>query len=310
MDCYLFMQKGSKKILLVGSPFSAHKSCHQCLEGYEVQELSHGKSAEEQLRKNHFDLVIVDANLPDGCGLTFLKKILQETKKHLASILVIDEGQEKMAVEAMKNGVCDCLTKQELVPAILAMSVTRALENKKWEYIHHHLSLAENDLALHDPVTQLYNRDYFATRLHEEMQRSERYDFALTLLIFKIDQFTEIKKSCGEDKPDKLLKELGQLVIRDVRSCDLVARTAEDQFVMLLPHTNISQARSLWQRISQLITKHAFVMGSKNIYITVKAALGSLNKEIETIDEFLENIGKNLGASEYNAEPLILDEME
>lgn len=262
------------------------------------------------MRKNHFDLVIVDATLPDGCGLTFLKKMLQETKKHLASILVMDEGQEKMAIEAMKNGVCDCLTKQELVPAILAMSITRALENKKWEYIHHNLSLTENDRTLHDPVTQLYNKDYFATRLNEEMQRSERYDFALTLLIFKIDQFTEIKKSCGEDKPDKLLKELGQLVIRDVRSCDLVARTAEDQFVMLLPHTNISQARSLWRRISQLITKHAFVMGSKNIYITVKAALGSLNREIQAIDEFLESIGKNLAKNESSGEPLILDEIE
>lgn len=169
-------------------------------------------------------------------------------------------------------------------------------------------SLAENEVNsyLKDPLTKVYNKYYFNTRLKEELNRSQRYDFPLTLALFHVDQYSELKKEYGKEVTDVILREMGQLFVTSLRSSDLLARLFKDQFVMLLPHTTLSQAQVIWNRLLGKLEIQPFTIKGRNFCVSVHVALTSLNKQIEQIDTLIKNLDKFISQHRSSQEHLLL----
>ena len=88
-----------------------------------------------------------------------------------------------------------------------------------------------------------------------EWRRFQRYNRTLSMLLLDIDEFKRINDRFGHEAGDEALKAVAKACMEDKRSTDIVARLGGDEFAMLLPETNLAQARIVAQRVQEAIHK-------------------------------------------------------
>lgn len=101
----------------------------------------------------------------------------------------------------------------------------------------------------HDGLTKTFNRETFDDVLDEEMNRSRRYHFSLSLCILDLDDFKTYNDTYGHPKGDRLLADFAERIRRAIRSADCIARYGGDEFCVLLPHTNLNDAERFLARM-------------------------------------------------------------
>jgi diguanylate cyclase (GGDEF)-like protein len=96
--------------------------------------------------------------------------------------------------------------------------------------------------ALTDVLTELPNRRAFDKRLAEEIRRSARYKHAFSLVMMDVDGFKRVNDNYGHNVGDRVLRELAECLRYRVRDTDFLARFGGDEFVLILPETNLRDA--------------------------------------------------------------------
>ena len=131
-----------------------------------------------------------------------------------------------------------------------------------------------DEVVTRDVLTRLYTHRYFYEQLEKEFSRAARYNSALSLILFNIDDFRTINAKYGHMLGDEVLKQVGRLVRAAVRDSDVAARYGGDEFALLLPSTDKNGALELARRISSLINKFKYdVLAEESI--TVSAGLAT-----------------------------------
>jgi diguanylate cyclase (GGDEF)-like protein len=156
---------------------------------------------------------------------------------------------------------------QMAVPAALAVS--RELLRDRTNDLAH--------LATVDPLTGLFNRRYFETRLEQELQRQRRQDDDLSLLMLDLDNFKELNDTQGHLVGDVALKEVAEILRRAVRIFDVCARYGGEEFVILMPGAGASTALRIAERIRRQVEQH-FAGGRRSgvpIPLTVSIGVGT-----------------------------------
>ncbi|OEU62564.1 MAG: diguanylate cyclase [Desulfuromonadales bacterium C00003094] len=105
------------------------------------------------------------------------------------------------------------------------------------------------NLATTDPLTGAKNRRSFLQLLENEVARSQRYDHPFALLMMDIDHFKKINDTYGHDAGDRVLKLLVAESFGVLRGCDLFGRWGGEEFVALLPETDLAQAAVVAERL-------------------------------------------------------------
>jgi diguanylate cyclase (GGDEF)-like protein len=105
------------------------------------------------------------------------------------------------------------------------------------------------DLAARDPLTGLYNRRHFNEVLYRCFSEALRYDNDLSCIMVDLDDFKAVNDEFGHQVGDELLVLTATTISSQLRSADVPARFGGDEFIMLLPQTDLDQARVLGERI-------------------------------------------------------------
>jgi two-component system cell cycle response regulator len=108
-------------------------------------------------------------------------------------------------------------------------------------------------LSLTDPLTGLWNYRYLQVSLHREIERSVRFDRPLCVLALDLDHFKEVNDSHGHPAGDAVLSEVARRLQAEVREVDLVFRQGGEEFVLLLPETDLDGARHAAERICRAL---------------------------------------------------------
>ncbi|HEX9987112.1 MAG TPA: GGDEF domain-containing protein [Chloroflexia bacterium] len=104
-------------------------------------------------------------------------------------------------------------------------------------------------LAISDSLTHLFNKGYFSYRLKEEWERNRRRNQPLTLIALDLDNFKQVNDRYGHSMGDDLLADVGEVIRSVVRSIDCPCRVGGDEFVVILPQTDIAGAMVVAERL-------------------------------------------------------------
>jgi diguanylate cyclase (GGDEF)-like protein len=130
-------------------------------------------------------------------------------------------------------------------------------------------------MVLTDPLTGCLNRRGFDQSLGREIARSTRAGSELALLAIDLDHFKLVNDTCGHLAGDAVLREMGALLLHTARAGDIVARTGGEEFTLLLPDTGTNGAFQLAMRLCERIRVRPFVIGGKQIRITVSIGVAA-----------------------------------
>lgn len=125
--------------------------------------------------------------------------------------------------------------------------------------------------ANHDSLTGLYNRQYFNDFLQTEINRALRYEHPFTVAMFDIDYFKKINDTYGHDIGDEVLENLSNLVKKDLRDTDILARWGGEEFMILLSETPIEDGYSKVELLRELVKESIL---SKTIADAVTVSFG------------------------------------
>ncbi|MGX9366986.1 sensor domain-containing diguanylate cyclase [Desulfoplanes sp. PS50] len=113
-------------------------------------------------------------------------------------------------------------------------------------------------LATTDHLTTMLNRREFVHRLQQEMERARRYETFFSLIIYDFDNFKFINDTFGHTEGDRVLRLAAELVKKNIRMTDIAARWSDEEFIVLLPQSTLSVARTVAEKLRQSIETFPF----------------------------------------------------
>jgi diguanylate cyclase (GGDEF)-like protein len=290
------------KILIVDSAEFVRKTLFNCLsKECDVFMSESLPNALDIFRQNPFDIVVTELDLSGIQGIEVLRKF-KEAKSDQTVIVITSYMSIPMAVEAMKEGAYDYITKPFNVDEI-RMVILHALERQK---LLEEVKEKEvyKELALIDELTRIYNRRYFEEILTREIDRAMRYPQKFSLLMTDIDDFKKYNDTYGHLAGDKILKEVAHILFYKSRKTDLAARFGGEEFVVITPHTDKEGASILAVRMLDLVSNRDYILDdSTETKVSISIGVATFpddanNKEdlIKTSDKALyqaKKLGKN-----------------
>lgn len=123
--------------------------------------------------------------------------------------------------------------------------------------------------AMTDLLTGLPNRSAYNQRLHEEYERYLRYGSPLTLCVLDVDKFKSVNDDLGHSAGDKVLKILARQLRKLLRDADFISRHGGEEFIILLPETDIQDAMVAMEKLRRLVEETPFHFRGKPVPITV-----------------------------------------
>jgi two-component system cell cycle response regulator len=235
-------------------------------------EAGHTEEIQNALDKGRIDLVLMDNQMPGKSGMEWLAEI---AKKQLAPVVMLTgSGTEEIAAQAFQEGAVGYLPKGSLSQKKLSNIIDVALD--KWTRLQQAMVDKENleKLANFDSLTGLYNRRAILDKLNELINLANRYkeDFSLSML--DIDHFKKVNDRYGHLTGDEVLEKIAVLIRRNIRETDIVGRYGGEEFIIILPKTNLSSAWVVAERLRTIIEKTEMKDSAGNAFtITVSQGL-------------------------------------
>jgi diguanylate cyclase (GGDEF)-like protein len=165
--------------------------------------------------------------------------------------------------------------------------------------------------AVTDEMTKLYNHRYFQQRLDEELQRADRYESQVSLIILDVDHFKKFNDTYGHPEGDRVLKTVSRLIEKNIREVDIPARYGGEEFVVICPEKDGEGAMTPANRIRTAIEGFDFRINGQHVPITVSLGVAHYPSQAQSKTElvsladtalyFSKGNGRNL-ASQYSPE--------
>lgn len=212
----------------------------------------------------------------------------ESVKKILKTIEKLKPGAQMELIEpALKEQAQQLLQEQRQLALQLAqLQQQLASTQTQNERLNQELQRART-LSLTDDLTGLPNRRAFLQRLEEELGRVQRHPSPLTLAIVDIDHFKQINDCHGHQVGDAVLRAYAQLISNGFRRHDHVARFGGEEFIILLPSTNIIGAVKALTKIQERISGHTIQTESGAIILPAFSAGVTSYHPQESIADFI-----------------------
>ena len=263
------------QVVLVDSRASSQERVLKALRPVaEVTAISDPQSALFHTAENAVDLVIVNSNLEDYDPLRLCSQLRSlERTRFIPVLLMADQGAEQQIVRALELGVNDYIMRPVDPNELLARCLTQIRRKRYNERLR--ASVQETiELAVTDGLTGLNNRRYLDNHLKTLLQRAAARGRPLSICITDIDRFKSINDTYGHDAGDDVLREIAQRIRSTVRGADLACRYGGEEFVVVMPDTDMAMAVPIAERLRSVIEATPFRLKQSGVELTVTASLG------------------------------------
>lgn len=177
----------------------------------------------------------------------------------------------------------------------LARDEIRLLEvtqKQFWQILQNHYLFS---ISHTDPLTGLYNRRHLESALEYEIKRARRKDYPLGLIFVDLDYFKKINDRFGHARGDQVLVQTAEILVESLREMDIACRLGGEEFVILLPDTNLRDIESITRRLQKNIANHSFHHKQEVFHVTASFGYGYYKSAIDLdYSQFLERIDRAL----------------
>lgn len=135
------------------------------------------------------------------------------------------------------------------------------------------------EMAITDDLTKLKNRRFLLNRIREELDRATRYRRPLACIFFDVDHFKRVNDDYGHEAGDVVLKTISATAQEQCRQTDTLGRYGGEEFLMLLPETDLEQASALAERLRQAIAEQTSLVDQHQIRVTATFGVACYSPE-------------------------------
>ena len=235
------------------------------------------------------DLVIVSLGMRgfDGLRLCSQLRSLPEGR-NVPILVVVSEGDRRKLTQALEMGVNDYLTcpvdKNELVARVR----TQLRKKRYADRLRHNVQLSL-EMAITDQLTGLHNRRYMSRHLDNLVGNAKKNGKPTAFVIMDIDFFKAVNDTHGHDIGDEVLKEFASRIAANVRGIDLACRYGGEEFVVVMPDTDVEFAYAVSERLRKSIETTPFRISRAphNLNLTISIGIAASEGDSDTATALL-----------------------
>jgi len=288
---------------------------HLRREGYRVQLASSGEEALLRIEEEQPDLVLLDVIMPGLDGFETCRRIRQDAStRHIPVILLTSLNDLDHKVQGQEAGADDFITKpfdrNELLVRVRSMLRIKALHDRLTQKINELESakIRLRRLADTDSLTSLFNKRYLTKTLKLEIERSNRYESPLSILMIDVDHFKPINDEFGHVTGDAVLQQMATLFTRGVRAIDIAARYGGEEFAVVFPETDEMGAMLVGERLREDVMRHRFLdpEGEPIGQLTISIGVASHGGDVKTVDQLIKSADARLYEAKQNGRNVVV----
>ncbi|WP_119679013.1 PleD family two-component system response regulator [Indioceanicola profundi] len=221
-----------------------------------------------------FELVVISLTLMREDGLRLCSQLRsQERTRQVPILLLADEADMDRVAKGLELGANDYLIKPIDRNELLARTRTQVRRKRYQDRLRANYEQSLS-LALTDSLTGLFNRRYLSAHLPRLLDRGGGNNKPVAALLFDIDHFKVVNDSWGHGVGDEVLKDVANRASRNLRNFDLVARLGGEEFVVIMPDTDLAQASMVAERLRRRIADEPFKVSAPVGEIQVTVSMG------------------------------------
>src|SRR5262245_20995104 len=266
----------SGRVLIVDDRASSYEPLAAMLAGEHTTEIETDPNAGLfHVAEGNFDLAIVSLGLQGFDGLRLCSQIRSLDRTRNVPILAIaDPDSGVRLARALEIGVNDYLSRPIDKNELLARVRTQIRRKRYTERLRDNVQMSI-EMAITDALTGIDNRRYMETHVGTLIEQAVSRSKPLTVLVLDIDYFKSINDGYGHDAGDDVLREFALRIRKSIRGIDLACRYGGEEFVVVMPETDLAVATIVAERLRRRSASEPFTVQPGTRSIQGKLSVGS-----------------------------------
>jgi len=229
--------------------------------------------------EGNYDLLIVSLGLQNFDGLRLCSQVRSlERTRNVPILAVAESDNNARLVRGLEIGVNDYLIRPIDKNEMLARVRTQIKKKRYTERLRDNVQMSI-EMAITDALTGLFNRRYMETHLAALVEQAAARGKPIAVLVLDIDYFKAVNDSHGHDAGDDVLREFSLRIRKSIRNIDLACRYGGEEFVIVMPETDVAVATMVAERLRRRIASEPFAIqgGTRNLDVTISIGIAALD---------------------------------
>ena len=244
----------------------------------------------------NFDLLIVSLGLENFDALRLCSQVRSlDRTRNLPILAVTEPDNNARMLRGLEIGVNDFLIRPIDKNELLARVRSQVRKLRYTERLRDNVQMSI-EMAITDALTGLFNRRYMESHLGTLIEQATARRKPLSALIIDIDFFKAINDTHGHDAGDDVLRDFALRIKRSIRGIDLACRYGGEEFVIVMPETDVAVAAMVAERLRRRIASEPFPIqqGASAIPVTISIGIAALRGDDDTAAALLKRADQAL----------------
>ncbi len=219
-----------------------------------------------------------------------LREFLREVRikySQLPICVMLLPNSENVPTDLLADGTIDSLVSERSAPYVGAVLCHALLQSQRLADLEAQCQwLAER--SERDPLTGLFNHGKITAELDDEFRKTKRTGEPLSALMLDIDHFKTLNDTYGHRVGDQVLRDLARRIKSSIRETDIVGRYGGEEFLFVLPSTNLEGAINLAEKVRRDVEQQTFQIDKLELYLTVSIGVAStMFEDVQNADHLV-----------------------
>lgn len=246
--------------------------------------------------EENYELAVISLSLEhyDGLRLCSQLRSLERTRQ-LPILVIVDPDDNKRLLRGLDLGVNDYVMRPVDRNELVARARTQIRRKRYTDQLRSNFQQSM-ELAVTDQLTGLHNRRYMETHLSTLVNQAIHSGKDLSLMIVDMDYFKAVNDTYGHDAGDDVLREFADRLRKNLRGIDLSCRYGGEEFVVVMPDTNMGTAYTVAERLRERVAGVPFPIrgGARTINVTISVGIATLETPHDRPDTLMKRADKAL----------------